>query len=121
MSSPMLTNRYTSMNFPPYKFQEFPKAVNHNGKIHVVNDAEEEKALKAKVRDYRAEALKRAKELKLEIPEDWKLEKIQAYIKKAESDLEFENMLKEEEKFFGDKDASKTSMGNKLTLAKKPE
>ena len=112
-----LTNRYSAMDFPEYEFREFPKAVTHNGKIHVVNDAEEEKALKAKVRDYRAEALERAAQLKLEIPADWKLEKITAYIKKAESDLEFSKLLTEEDKPVLDKDASKTSITNNLILA----
>lgn len=117
MPSP-ITNRYSGMDFPPYEFREFPKAVLHNGKTYVVNDAEEEKALKATVRDYRKEALQRAAELKLEIPEDWKLEKIQAYIKKAESDIEFEKLMKEEAK---PAEEPKSALQNKLTLAKKPQ
>lgn len=121
MSKAPLVNRYSNFDFPEYKFVEFPKAVTHNGKIHVVNDAEEEAALKAIVRDFRKEALVRAAELKLEIPDDWKLEKIQAFIKKAESDLEFERLTKEDAKPVGDKDASRASVNNKLTLAKKPE
>jgi len=119
MVKPALTNRYSNFDFPEYKFVEFPKAVTHNGKVHVVNDAEEEKALLAVTRDYRKEALDRAAELKLEIPDDWKLEKIQLFIKKKESDIEFEKLLKEEDKPIGDKDASRASTINKLTLAAK--
>lgn len=111
-----INNRYASMNFPEYVYREYPKAVTHNGKNYVVNDADEEKALKATVRDYHKEAMQRAAELKLEIPADWKLEKIQLYIKKMESDLEFERLMKEEAMPSGDKDATKTSMQNKLTL-----
>ena len=114
MAKAPLTNRYSNFDFPDYVYHEYPKAVLHNGKNYVVNDAEEEKALKAKVRDFRKEALDRAKELKLEIPDDWKLEKIQAFIKKAEADLEFERLNKEEAK------AVETPVSNKLTLAKKP-
>jgi hypothetical protein len=116
MSKANINNRYAGIDFPEYKFVEFPKAVTHNGKTYVVNDAEEEKALKATVRDYRKEALQRAAELKLEIPDDWKLEKIQLYIKKIESDLEFEKLMKEEVTPAGNKDESKTSLQNKLTL-----
>jgi hypothetical protein len=121
MVKPALTNRYSNFDFPDYEFREFPKAVTHNGKVHVVNDAEEEKKLKAVVRDYRKEALDRATELKLEIPEDWRLEKIQLFIKKRESDIEFEKLLREEESPVGDKDASRASTVNKLILATKPK
>ncbi len=117
MVKPALTNRYSNFDFPEYKFVEFPKAVTHNGKVHVVNDADEERALKAKVRDYRKEALDRAAELKLEIPDDWKLEKIQLYIKKAEADIEFQRLEREEAEPVRDKDASKTTIVNQLTLA----
>ena len=121
MVKPALTNRYSNFDFPDYKFVEFPKAVTHNGKVFVVNDAEEEKTLIATVRDYRKEALERAAQLKLEIPEDWSLAKIQAMIKKTESDIEFARIMADESKPVGDKDATKSSLQNKLTLAKKPE
>ena len=35
-------NRYAHMNFPPYKFKEFPKHVAVDGKTHLVNSREEE-------------------------------------------------------------------------------
>jgi hypothetical protein len=103
-------NRYSNFEFEPYQFQEFPKAVKHNDKNYVVSSAEEEAALKATVRDYRKEAMQRAEELKLEIPEGWEVDKIQALIKKTESDIEFAKFMEPE--------VPKT---NKLTLAKKPE
>lgn len=118
MAMSPLTNRYSAMDFGEYKFQEFPKAVTHNGKVHVVNDVEEEKALKAKVRDYRKEAIDRANELKLDIPDEWSLEKIQAMIRKTEADIEFSRLLDAEAKPVADKDASRTSTNNKLTLPK---
>ncbi len=114
---PALTNRYTNFDFPEYKFQEYPKAVTHNGKVHVVNDAEEELKLKTTVRDYLAEARERAAELKLDIPSDWKVEKIQALIKKTESDIEYAKIIDAENAPVKDSDASKTSIHNELTLA----
>jgi hypothetical protein len=116
MVKPALTNRYSNFEFPEYEYREFPKAVTHNGKVHVVNDAEEEKALKAVVRDYRKEALDRAKELKLDIPNDWDIKRIQAYTNKVESDIEFEALMKEDAKNFDEKDPTKTSIFNKLQL-----
>lgn len=121
MVKPALTNRYSAMDFPEYKFVEFPKAVTHNGKVHVVNDADEEKALLATTRDYRKEAMERAAQLKLEIPDEWSLVKIQAMIKKTESDIEFSRIMDEENKVAGDAHATKSSLQNKLTLAKKPD
>lgn len=118
MVKPALTNRYSNFDFPEYKFVEFPKAVIHNGKSYVVNDAHEEKALLATTRDYHKEALERAAQLKIEIPEDWSLAKIQAMIKKTESDIEFSRIMDEENKVVGDKDATKSSLQNKLTLNK---
>ena len=120
MAKQALTNRYSNFDFPEYKFVEFPKAVKHNGKNYVANDAEEEKKIKATARDYRKEALDRAAELKLEIPADWAVEKIQAFIRKTESDIEFARLDAPPAPDLG-KDASKTSVANKLTLAKKPE
>lgn len=84
-----LPDRYSSFDFDPYKFQEYPKQVTHNGVAHVVLSAEEERGLLSlPVVDSRAELLKKAEKLGVMVSDKWKTETIAEVVRTAESEAD---------------------------------
>lgn len=94
-----MPSRYDGFDFAPYQFREYPKQVKHGGKDYFVNDAQEEAEILSKKVEYDVkdfEKLKtKAKLLGVKFGNDWPLEKLTAYVKKAEADKEFAQFTEE--------------------------
>lgn len=83
MSSARQPTVFDHMQFAPYEFREFPKAVSKDGKQIIVNDAEEEAAVTgggALVRgeDERARLVKLAEVSGVQIDKRWGLDRIRS-------------------------------------------